>query len=222
MTAQAMLAASPEERRWAGESSWDQSRPRRSLGQLSDVVSSLLTGDASGNALLSVAGVKPSAILGAQMSGSISVDSARDYAGGIVGGGSAVVNWHIKRGQPWCPYLLEDASLLYDGSLELDVPTQQDTVVTGLSSVHASGSYAGGVAGNLQPAAVAAILNDTLGLGSLIGEGQSWNDKFGKYFDSFASFDVSNVSLSGPADGGVTVSADDFYCGRCHWVWNGR
>lgn len=182
------------------------------LGQLSDVVSSLLTGDASGNALLSVAGVKPSAILGAQMSGSISVDSAKNYAGGIVGGGSAVVIGTSSEDNLGA-LTFWDASLLYDGSLELDVPTQQDTVVTGLSSVHASGSYAGGVAGNLQPAAVAAILNDTLGLGSLIGEGQSWNDKFGKYFDSFASFDVSNVSLSGPADGGVTVSADDFYAG---------
>lgn len=182
------------------------------LGQLSRVVSSLLKGDASGNALLSVAGVKPSAILGAQMSGSISVDSAKDYAGGIVGGGSAVVIGTSSEDNLGA-LTFWDASLLYDGSLELDVPTQQDTVVTGLSSVHASGSYAGGVAGNLQPAAVAAILNDTLGLGSLIGEGQSWNDKFGKYFDSFASFDVSNVSLSGPADGGVTVSADDFYAG---------
>lgn len=183
------------------------------LGQLSNVVSALLTGDASGgNTLLSIAGVKPSAILGTHMSGSISVSSAKDYAGGIVGGGSAVVigtssQDNLKALTFW------DASLLYEGSLKLEVPTQQDTKVMGISSVHASGSYAGGIAGNLQPAAVAAILNDTLGLSSIIGEGESWNDTYGKYFDSFASFDVSNVTLSGPADTGLIVSAGGFYAG---------
>lgn len=182
------------------------------LGQLSDVVSSLLTGDASGNALLSVAGVKPSAILGARMSGSISVSSAKDYAGGIVGGGSAVVIGTSSKDNLEA-LTFWDASLLHEGSLQLEVPTHRDTEVVGINSVQASGSYAGGIAGNLQPAAVAAILNDTLGLGQFIGTNESWNDKYGKYFDSFASFDVSNVTLSGPADTGLTVSAGGFYAG---------
>lgn len=182
------------------------------LGRLSEVVSSLLTGDASGNSLLSVAGVKPSAILGTQMSGSISVSSAKDCAGGIVGGGSAVVIGTSSKDNLEA-LTFWDASLLYEGSLQLEVPTQRDTEVVGINSVQASGSYAGGIAGNLQPAAVAAILNDTLGLGQLIGTNESWNDKYGKYFDSFASFDVSNVTLSGPADTGLTVSAGGFYAG---------
>lgn len=182
------------------------------LGKLSSVVSSLLKGDASGNPLLSIAGVKPSAILGTHMSGSISVSSAKDYAGGIVGGGSAVVIGTSSKDNLEA-LTFWDASLLYEGSLQLEVPTQRDTEVVGINSVQASGSYAGGIAGNLQPAAVAAILNDTLGLGQLIGTNESWNDKYGKYFDSFASFDVSNVTLSGPADTGLTVSAGGFYAG---------
>lgn len=183
------------------------------LGKLSNVVSELLTDDARGNSLLSVAGVKPSAILGTHMSGSISVSSAKDYAGGIVGGGSAVVIGTSSKDNLEA-LTFWDASLLYEGSLQLEVPTQRDTEVVGINSVQASGSYAGGIAGNLQPAAVAAILNDTLGLGQLIGTNESWNDKYGKYFDSFASFDVSNVTLSGPADTtGLAVSAGGFYAG---------
>ena len=73
-------------------------------------------------------------------------------------------------------------------------PTQiseEKNQIIGLSSVTATGNYAGGIAGSLGTASVAGLLNETFGVASFLG------------------FTVDSFALSGPA-AGLTVTADRY------------
>ncbi|MBW3089549.1 cell surface protein [Bifidobacterium sp. 82T25] len=158
--------------------------------------------DTSGD-LLSLAGVNPSIVLGTDINATaLDVSSAGDYAGGIVGEGDGTIigdssSDHLGKFAPW--------KQKYSGARPF--PEQRSTAISGLSSVKANGSYAGGVAGSLQPATVAALLNDTLGITSI-----------GKHLgetNQFMTFEASNITLEGleGTTNGLTVTAEDHYAG---------
>ncbi|MBT1177533.1 LPXTG cell wall anchor domain-containing protein [Bifidobacterium callimiconis] len=142
--------------------------------------------------LLTLAGVKPSAIFGAEVNGNITVKSKGDYAGGLIGQGSGVTIASSKADElkkfPYWKY-----------ANSRPTPTnERNTTITGLSPVTAGGSYAGGIAGGLYPASVAALLNNTLGVGDL----------------DFTTFGIFDVTVTGANDE-LTVSAGDegYYAG---------
>ncbi|RSX48974.1 LPXTG cell wall anchor domain-containing protein [Bifidobacterium callimiconis] len=142
--------------------------------------------------LLTLAGVKPSAIFGAEVNGSITVKSKGDYAGGLIGQGSGVTIASSKADElkkfPYWKY-----------ANSRPTPTNERNItITGLSPVTAGGSYVGGIAGQLAPASVAALLNNTLGVGDL----------------DFTTFGIFDVTVTGANDE-LTVSAGDegYYAG---------
>ena len=180
---------------WGLEVGGDSASDTSLLKTLSSTLTGLLTSgqinpEQAGD-LLNLAGVKPSAILGAQVNGDITVKAAGDYAGGLVGQGSGVVvSSSTSDALGNLPFWKHDP--------KRPAPASRDTTITGLRSVSAGGSYAGGIVGDLQPATVAALLNNTLGLGDL----------------DFSLFGVSNVTLVG-VDTGLSVTAGDngYYAG---------
>ena len=77
---------------WGLELGTDDATNASLLKQLTKAVTKLLSGSNNGaGELLSIVGVNPSAILGTQMKGSLTVAAGSDYAGGLVGEGSGTV-----------------------------------------------------------------------------------------------------------------------------------
>ena len=171
---------------WAVDLGKDNTNDTTLLGGVTDLLTSLLNGSGDATALLSVAGVSPSAIMGCQISSStgITVHADGDYAGGFVGNGNGL-------------YLTPSSSTY----LEKLTYWKSDTItefpsgeagrvnsLNGLSAVTAGGDYAGGIAGSLGGASVGGLLNDTVGLGEFLG------------------FTVDGVDLTGP----YTVTAQEY------------
>lgn len=157
-------------------------------GSLLSGVSGLLNGLLGGTSeekqnLLSLVGVRESKLLGVRVEGDISVTSANDFAGGLVGKGDGVViaasdEAHMKDIKLWSENVLTHT------------PSGRGCAVEGLRSVKAAESYAGGIAGSLGTAHAGGLINGTLGLAD------------------FLPFNVSSVTVTGVADG-FTVSAGD-------------
>lgn len=160
------------------------------LGDVKGILTGLLSQNpGQAQMLLSLVGVAPSAIMGCQVNagGSKTVAvSGVDYVGGMLGNGDGVYLTSSSSDSIGKVSALQ--SLLTDKSVPV-----QNSVVNGLASVTASGDYAGGIAGSVEPASVAGLLNDTIGVASFLG------------------FDAENVSVTGDSDG-YTVSAAR-YCG---------
>lgn len=182
---------------WGLELGTDDTTNASLLKQLTKAVTKLLSGSGSGaGELLSIVGVNPSVILGTQMKGPLTVKAGGDYAGGLVGEGSGTVigdssQDHLKNLTFW----------KYNNPR--DFPQQRSTTIEGLESVTATGSYAGGIAGNLQPTTVAGLLNSVVKIGDIATL---------KKFDQFAAFTVENMSVTAPASG-LTVKAGSYYAG---------
>lgn len=157
-------------------------------GSLLSGVSGLLNGLLGGTSeekqnLLSLVGVRESKLLGVCVEGDISVTSANDFAGGLVGKGDGVViaasdEAHMKDIKLWSENVLTHT------------PSGRGCAVEGLRSVKAAESYAGGIAGSLGTAHAGGLINNTLGLAD------------------FLPFNVSSVTVTGVTDG-FTVSAGD-------------
>ena len=157
-------------------------------GSLLSGVSGLLNGLLGGTSeekqnLLSLVGVRESKLLGVCVEGDISVTSANDFAGGLVGKGDGVViaasdEAHMKDIKLWSENVLTH------------VPSGRGCTVEGLRSVKAAKSYAGGIAGSLGTAHAGGLINNTLGLAD------------------FLPFTVSSVTVTGVTDG-FTVTAGD-------------
>lgn len=167
------------------------------LGGLSSLIANILkSGDDSGQ-LLTLAGFEPSAALGCGVSGgSIAVDAKGSYAGGFTGAGEGAViaqsdTEHVGALTHW-----QNGGALAEVSV-----TEQPVTVSGLQSVTAK-ALAGGVAGEMETAAVGGLLNNTLGIGSL-------KDLAG---GGFTAFEVSDVTVAG-VDGGFTVAVTDYNAG---------
>lgn len=185
---------------WGLELGTDDTSSTNLIKSLGSSVASLLKGGwlQSNNAgdLLSLAGVKNSDVLGCQVEAT-SVTSDGDYAAGLVAQGSGVV--------------IASSSEVNVGKLSFwrnnnprTMPAERATTVAGLKIVTAQGSFAGGIAGSLRPATVAALLNDTLGVGDLTGL---------KPEDAITMFTVDQVTLAGATDKGMAVSAGKLYAG---------
>lgn len=164
------------------------------VGGLSSLITSILnSGDDSGQ-LLALAGFEPSAALGCGVSGdSITVDAKDSYAGGFTGAGEGAVIAksdadHVGALTHW----------QNGGALAGATVAAQNVEISGLSTVSAA-SLAGGVAGEMETAAVGGLLNNTLGIGSL-------KDLAG---DGFTAFEVSDATVTG-VDGGFTVAVTDY------------
>ncbi|KFI97164.1 LPXTG cell wall anchor domain protein [Bifidobacterium stellenboschense] len=153
----------------------------KSLEQV--LVDVLKGGGENATALLSLVGVDPSAILGVAMSGTITVRSDNDYAGGIVGRGDGALiaasdTQHLNEFSYW--------------KHGRTAPAARDNTVDGLKSVTAGGDYAGGIAGQLGTASVGGVINGTVGLGG------------------FLPFEVSALTVNGGRNG-LTVTAGGAY-----------
>src|SRR5699024_2781200 len=107
-----------------------------------------------------------------------------DYVGGMIGKGDGV--YLTPSTQENIAKLSPLAELLKEQSV-----TGQDNRFNGLSSVTATGDYAGGIAGSMGAASVGGLLNSTVGVASFLG------------------FTVDSFTLEGPATG-LTVSAGRF------------
>lgn len=182
---------------WGLELGTDDATNASLLKQLTKAVAKLLSGSGSGaGELLSIVGVNPSVILGTQMKGSLTVKAGGDYAGGLVGEGSGTVIGDSSQ-----DHLQNLTFWKYNNPRGL--PQQRSTAINGLESVSAGGSYAGGIAGNLQPTTVAGLLNSVVKIGDIATL---------KKFDQFAPFTVENVTVAAPASG-LTVTAGSYYAG---------
>ena len=182
---------------WGLELGTDDAANASLLKQLTKAVAKLLSGSGSGaGELLSIVGVNPSVILGTQMKGSLTVKAGGDYAGGLVGEGSGTVIGDSSQ-----DHLQNLTFWKYNNPRGL--PQQRSTAINGLESVSAGGSYAGGIAGNLQPTTVAGLLNSVVKIGDIATL---------KKFDQFAPFTVENVTVAAPASG-LTVTAGSYYAG---------
>ena len=184
---------------WGLELGTDDTTDASLLKQLTKAVTKLLSDSDNGaGALLSIVGVNPSVILGTQMKGSLTVAAGGDYAGGLVGEGSGTVIGDSSRNR------LQNLTFwFWKYNNPRDFPQQRSTTIEGLESVTATGSYAGGIAGNLQPTTVAGLLNSVVKIGDIATL---------KKFDQFAAFTVENMSVTAPASG-LTVTAGSYYAG---------
>ncbi len=140
-------------------------------------------GNPNSNALLSLVGLSPSAILGVQVDCTdIQISADGDYAGGILGKGDGAYLANSSK----C------AELPAWKHGKFSQPASRGNSVTGLSRVHTGGSYAGGAVGEMVPASAAGVLDGTLGLANMLG------------------FTLTDLTLSGD---NISVTAGNRYAG---------
>lgn len=146
------------------------------LGDVVDLVVKLLSNNADiSPSLLSLAGVNPSYILGATVSGPLNL-SGVDYVGGMTGRGNGAYIAsssadYLNKVSYWRNKVYDTASV-----------SVKDVELSGVQSITGK-NFVGGIAGSLGTAKVAGLLNDTLGLASYLG------------------FTVDKVTVTGPAAG---------------------
>lgn len=169
------------------------------LANVSGLLSGILAGTTEGNAepLLALVGIKESTIFGAQVSGSsVSVISNGDYAAGLLGEGRGTVIASVSDtkdsgGTYWEAEVPKQLRKRLGG---LGVtPQPRGNAVTGLASVSAGGSYAGGIAGSMQVANGGGLVDKTLGLVNVM------------------SPVADSVTVEGAGDSGMTVTAEGDY-----------
>lgn len=154
------------------------------LSGVNSLLVGLLTGDPEQRQnLLSLVGVEESQILGVSMTGLYTVESANDFAGGLVGRGHGAVIAASDKEH------LEDIRLWLHKTVAYQ-PTGTPVDLSGLRSVHAEKSCAGGIAGEMGTASVGGLINNTVGIGG------------------FLAFNVSSVTVAG-ALGGCVISAGE-------------
>lgn len=170
---------------WATNLGKDEPNDTTLLGGVTGLLEKLLASEGDTSALLSLAGVAPSAIMGCQINGSgVTVHASGDYAGGFVGSGDGLYLTSSSQTN------LKKLSYWRTGKIA-KYPEERGCSIGNLQSVKTGGSYAGGIAGSLGGASVGGLLNSTVGLGEFLG------------------FTVSDVTLTG----GYTVEADGDYAG---------
>jgi hypothetical protein len=174
---------------WQSTFGKDENNENSLLGTVRQLLTGLLSTDKStGQKLLSLMGVSPSAILGCQIySGGLTVEAEGSFAGGLVGKGEGIVI------APSDQDAFDTIADWNSGTLE-ENPSDRPIILSGLDSVSAGESYAGGVAGYLGSAAFQGMLNDVVGLGDFIG------------------FAVRDITVTG-VEGGYTVSAGKYDAG---------
>lgn len=125
------------------------------LGGVVDLVVKLLSSNADiSPSLLSLAGVNPSYILGATVSGPLNL-SGVDYVGGMTGRGNGA-------------YIASSSADYLNKVYDTASVSVKDVELSGVQSITGK-NFVGGIAGSLGTAKVAGLLNDTLGLASYLG-----------------------------------------------------
>ncbi|WP_283128695.1 LPXTG cell wall anchor domain-containing protein [Allofournierella massiliensis] len=170
---------------WVMDLGKDNTNDTTLLGGVTGLLTGLLNNEGDTTALLSVAGLSPSAIMGCQInSAGLTVHADGDYVGGFVGDGNGLYLTSSS-----AAYLKELTYWKYDVITKLPSGgTGRANGIDGLTSVEAGGSCAGGAAGSLGGASVGGLLNDTVGLGKFLG------------------FTVDGMALAGP----YSVSAKEY------------
>lgn len=154
-----------------GDPSGDPSGDHSLLATADKLLYGILTGTTEGNAepLLALVGIKESTIFGAQVSGdSVTVSTDGDHAAGLLGEGRGTVIASVSdakdSGETYWDTEVPKQLRTRLGNLGVTTPQSRGNAVTGLASVSAGGSYAGGIAGSMQVASGGGLLNNTLGL----------------------------------------------------------
>ena len=145
------------------------------LGGVVGLLEQLLSSNKDVSSLLSLAGVNPSYILGATVSGPLNL-SGVDYVGGMTGRGNGAYIAsssadYLNKVSYWRNKVYDTASV-----------SVKDVELSGVQSITGK-NFVGGIAGSLGTAKVAGLLNDTLGLASYLG------------------FTVDKVTVTGPTTG---------------------
>lgn len=180
---------------WVSDLGKSENAPEENnlIGLVGDLLTDVLEGkdsDGRRDALLTLLGVDESAILGAKISGgTITVESAGDYAGGLLGRGDGTLV--AASDDAHCSKLKIYSRA--DGLLSKP-NTPRGNTISQLAMVKASGSHAAGVAGLMGTASVGGVLDRTVGLGG------------------YLPFELSDVTVTGVAEG-ATVVAGDAYAG---------
>lgn len=135
---------------------------------LLEMIGGLLSGVAAGDLdpdLVNLAGIQPSELDGCKVSGTdFTVEAKEDYAGG---------------------FFAEADGVIMDGTTKSEI--------IGIQSVNAK-NYAGGISGKAATANAAGVLNNTLGIGTML------------------AFSAKNIELNGGTNG-LTVKATEDYAG---------
>lgn len=171
---------------WATNLGKDEQNDTTLLGGVTGLLEKLLASEGDTSALLSLAGVAPSAIMGCQISSSsgVTVHASGDYVGGFVGSGDGLYLTSSSQTN------LKKLSYWRTGKIA-KYPEERGCSIGNLQSVKTGGSYAGGIAGSLGGASVGGLLNSTVGLGEFLG------------------FTVDGITLKG----GYTVTATGNFAG---------
>lgn len=145
------------------------------LGGVVGLLEQLLSSDKDVSSLLSLAGVNPSYILGATVSGPLNLSGA-DYVGGMTGRGNGAYIAsssadYLNKVSYWRNKVYDTASIQV-----------KNVELSGVQNITGK-NFVGGIAGSLGTAKVAGLLNDTLGLASYLG------------------FTVDKVTVTGPTAG---------------------
>ncbi|MCI6697065.1 MAG: Cna B-type domain-containing protein [Solobacterium sp.] len=160
------------------------------LKTVNDLLVGLLSTDPEqAGMLLSLVGIASSAILGCNLNcSSITVETGKSYAGGVLGGGDGV--YLAESSEEY----LKKLSYWKYGKPETSVVVQRDNNVSGLKTVTAGENRAGGIVGSVTTASITGLLNNTLGVGQFLG------------------FTVRNFTVNGVNEG-YRVSAKENYAG---------
>ena len=208
-----------------GDPSGDPSGDHSLLANVDKLLYGILTGTTGGNAepLLALVGIKESTIFGAQVSGSsVTVSTDGDHAAGLLGEGRGTVIASVSDtkdsgGTYWEAEVPKQLQKRLGG---LGVtPQPRGNAVTGLASVSAGGSYAGGIAGSMQVASGGGLVNETLGLVNVMSpvadsvtvEGSKLSVKStGDYAAGGVAAAVGMISNGVTINGLASVTANDY------------
>ena len=181
---------------WISNLGKDETTESSLLSTVKQLLNGLLsTEPAKVQMLLSLVGIQPSAILGCQINPNMDSGVAYDIrvqgngcVGGFVGKGDGLYLTESSQ-----TYLKELPLWKWKGT-SAPVVTERENQLKGISSVTASGDYAGGISGCMGAASVTGLLNGTLGVGNFLG------------------FTATNFSVNG-GTAGYTVDAAGDYAG---------
>lgn len=181
---------------WVSDLGKSENKPEENnlIGLVGDLLTDVLQGkdsDGRRDALLTLLGVDESVILGAQISGgSITVESAGDYAGGLLGRGDGTLV--AASDDAHCSKLKIYSRA--DGLLSKPNTPRRNTI-SQLAMVKASGSHAAGIAGLMGTASVGGVLDRAVGLGG------------------YLPFELSDVTVTGVAEGATMTAAESHAAG---------
>ncbi|MBR3084114.1 MAG: hypothetical protein IKH03_06045 [Oscillospiraceae bacterium] len=170
------------------------------LSTVADLLNSLLNSDGTGGALLDLAGITPSAVMGCQILGAVNVNTQGSYAGGLVGYGEGA---YVTASTAANMNELQMYSKA--GHSAPDVLPRCNTVMN-LVDVHTDMSFAGGVAGEMSTASGGGLLN--LGIAAFAGfkledvtvRGISLSDYRNVYYGPGRSKDMCFIPAYGDHD----------------------